>query len=118
VTVLLQDIAALLAPLAPAGGIWPLVNTAEPPVFPYITFQRIVSTDNVTMTGPSNLQNTRVQIDVFSLRISEVDAMVTAMDALFLASPIQNVPIAQSDGYEDAVKAYRIMREYSVWATN
>jgi len=117
-TTLIEDIQSLLTPLAPAGGVWYSINTTEPPVYPYIVWQRIASSDNATMQGPSNLQNTRIQIDVFSLRISEANALREALDAAFTSASITNIPLSTSENYEDMIRGFRLMREYSVWATN
>ena len=63
-TTLIQDVQALLSGLSPAGGVWYAINTTEPPAYPYIVWQRIVSVANVSLGGPSNRQNTRIQIDI------------------------------------------------------
>lgn len=117
-TTLVEDVQILLNTLAPAGGVWYGVNTTEPPAYPYIVWQRIASSDNVSMTGPSNLQNTRIQIDVFSLRISEANTLRDALDIAFNSASITNIPISTSETYEDMIRGFRLMREYSVWTTN
>ena len=113
---LIEDLSALLGPLNPAGGVWYGANTAQPPVYPYIVFQRVVSTANVSMNGPSDVQNTRVQIDIYALRISEAAALDSALDAAFAGAALVNVPISSQDFYEDMVKAFRISRDFSVWS--
>lgn len=122
VTTLVQDLNSALAALAPAGGAWNSVNTAEAPVYPYVIFQRIVSTDNNTLSGPSDLQNTRVQIDVIGRSYGDTDALAkqvrAALIAAFSTFPRACVPISSFDVYEDAVKAFRVSADYSIWATN
>ncbi len=120
-TTLVQDINTALLTLAPAGGIWNAINTSEPAaaaVVPYIVFLRIVSTVNNTLKGASDLQNTRVQIDVFDRTYSSAAAMaaqvVTAMTTAFPTC----TQISSFDVYEPAVKAYRISADFSVWAKN
>ena len=117
-TTLVQDVQALLATLAPAGGVWYGINTTEPPTYPYIVWQRIVSVANVSLAGPSNRQNTRVQIDIISLTIGEASAIETALEALMAGASIVNVPLSSQDTYEDAIKAFRIIKDFSLWATN
>lgn len=118
-TVLVEDVYTLLSTLAPAGGVWPMVNSAGAPAYPYIVFQRVVSVDNVALGGRSVMQNTRLQIDVYALSYLQADALATAIDSAFASWALwQNVPIAQQDLYEDSVKAFRISRDYSVWSTN
>ena len=117
-TTLVQDVQAVLATLAPAGGVWYAVNTTEPPVYPYILWIRVASTPNVSLAGPSNLQNTRIQIDIFSRQVSELLAMESALEAAMAASGLQNVPLSSMDLYEEPVRAYRASKDYSVWSTN
>lgn len=116
-TTLIEDLQALLNPLA-AGGSWYGINTAQPPVFPYIVFQRIASSPNVAMTGASALQNTRVQVDIYAQQISQAVTIESAVEAAFAAWAVTNVPVLSQDFYEDAVRAYRVSKDYSVWATN
>ncbi len=113
-----QDIYALLAPIAPAGGVWQLSNTREPPVYPYVVFSRVSSTDNVSLGGPSAMQSTRVQVDMYALKLSEINALETAVETAFKAWAVQNVPLSSQDFYDDQVKAFRTSRDFSVWATN
>lgn len=117
-SVLLQDIQALLITLAPAGGVFYGLNTTEPPAYPYIVWQRIASTANVALGGSSAMQNTRIQVDIMSRTIAEVASIETALEAAFAASSIVNVPISSQDIYEDLVRAFHVMKEYSIWATN
>jgi hypothetical protein len=117
VTTLIQDLQALLLPLT-AGGAWYGANTQEPPTYPYISWVRISSSPNVTLQGPSALQNTRIQIDVFSLSATESKSISSALESAFNGSAITNVPLSSAVQYEDMVRAYRITKDYSVWATN
>lgn len=117
-SVLVQDLQALLVTLAPAGGVFYGANTTEPPTYPYIVWQRITSTTNVSMGGASATQNTRIQIDIMSQTIPEATAIETALETAFAASSIVNVPISSQDIYEDLVRAFHVMKEYSIWAAN
>lgn len=116
-TTLIEDLQTLLAPLA-SGGSWYGVNTTEPPVYPFIVFNRVVSTPNVSLDGPSDLQNTRVQIDIYSRQISEAASIEAALEAAMVAWPVTNVPLSSMDMYEDTVRAFRVSKDYSVWARN
>lgn len=116
-TTLIEDLQTLLNPLA-AGGSWYMLNDQEPPTLPFIVFQSIVSPTNNSFQGPSNLQNTRVQIDMFGLRMSDVITVANAIESALLASNIGNVQLSVQDMYEPAVKLSRRMMEYSVWSTN
>lgn len=112
-----QQLAGALNPLV-AGGAWYQINTSEPCVYPFIVFTRIVSTTNVSLQGASDLQNTRVQVDIFLRDPSTLETLEKAVDAAIAAAfPNTSIPISTQDLYEDAVKAYRSLREYSIWGT-
>lgn len=117
-TTLIQDLQTLLATLAPAGGVWYGANTVEPPTYPYIVWQRISSTANVNLQAPSNVQNTRVQIDIFSREVSELVSLESQLETLMAGASMVNVPLTSQDLYEDPVRAYRCIKDYSVWSTN
>ena len=115
---LTEQLQSTLSPLA-AGGSWYGINTTEPPVYPYIIFNRIVSSTNNTLSGPSNLQNTRVQVDVFSLRQSDASAIELAVEqAMTAATAFGSIQISQQDTYEAEVKAFRCSADFSVWSVN
>ena len=112
---LIEQIQALLDPLA-AGGAWYAVNTAEPPVYPYIAWQRITSAPNVSLLGPSDVQSTLIQVDVYSRQVGEMDLIGKLVASSFAAWPVQNAPQASQDLYEAPVKAFRISQDFLVWS--
>ena len=115
-TTLVEDLQALLDPLA-AGGAHYAINET-PATIPYIVWLRVDSTPNVALGGPSALQNTRVQVDVYAKSFQAAVAIEVALEAAFAASSIQNVPVLSQDFFEDDVALYRISKDYSVWASN
>lgn len=117
-TTLVQDIYTALAALAPTGGVHVSINESESGVFPYIVFQRIVSSENVSLGGPSNLQNTRVQVDVFHRQYSAAASLAALVRAALLAAFPTCVPLTSFDVYEDPVKAHRVSADFSIWSTN
>lgn len=117
-TTLIEDLRGALLALAPAGGIWYSINTTEPPIYPFIVMQRVVTTANVSVLGPSALQNTRFQIDIYSKQISEAASIAKALQTLMAASAITNVPLTSQDFYEPEAQAHRVSMDFSVWATN
>ena len=116
-TTLIEDLQALLDPLA-AGGCTYIINTDEPPVVPYITFQFIVSTTNNSLAGASDLQNTRVQIDIFAQGPSDMVSISAALESAMAGASFTNVQLSQQDLYEDPVRLFRRMYDYSVWSKN
>jgi hypothetical protein len=115
---LIQDVQAKLVSLNPAGGVFYGINTTEPPVYPFIVWQRVVSNANAVLQGPSDLQNTRVQVDIYSRSLQQAAQLETALEAAMAAWSVQNVPISSVDVYEEEVRAYRITKDYSIWSTN
>ena len=117
-TTLIEDVQALLNPLA-SGGAWYGINTQQPPTLPYIVFQRVSSTANVAMGGASALQNTRIQVDIYGDRQSDCETVEQSIEAAMAAWPTwQNVPLLSQDFYEQDVRLYRVSKDYSVWSTN
>lgn len=117
-TTLVESVQSVLAPLVPAGGSWYQINTAEPPTLPYIVFGRIPSPANVTLQGPSGLQNTRLQIDLYSRSVQELIALGDALETAMAAASFTNVQLTQRDLYEADTKLHRSCYEFSVWSTN
>lgn len=117
-TTLTEDLEALLTTLAPAGGVWCDINTLGSPTYPFIVFQRIASSPNVSLLGPSDLQNTRFQIDIYTRTKQEQLQLETALENLMAAWAVQNVPLLAQDFYESEVQSFRCSRDYSVWAKN
>ncbi len=115
---LIQDVQAKLVSLNPAGGVFYGINTTEPPVYPFIVWQRVVSNANAVLQGPTDLQNTRVQVDIYSRSLQQAAQLETALEAAMAAWSVPNVPISSVDVYEEEVRAYRITKDYSIWSTN
>jgi hypothetical protein len=78
----------------------------------------VVSNANAVLQGPTDLQNTRVQVDIYSRSLQQAAQLETALEAAMAAWSVQNVPISSVDVYEEEVRAYRITKDYSIWSTN
>jgi hypothetical protein len=115
---LIQDVQTLLATLAPAGGVWYGLNTAQPQVFPYIVWSRVASTPTTSLGGPSLLQNTRLQIDIYARTVSEAATIESALETAMQASSITNVSLSSQDIVEPDTRLFHVIKDYSVWATN
>ena len=112
---LLEQVVQVLNSTGPAGGVHYAVNMDEPLVLPYITLLRVSSTTNVTLQGPSDLQTTRIQIDVYAETILAADALLQqASDALLAAIGPACVPGSTQDSFEPAIRAMRITRDFSI----
>lgn len=114
---IIESVHAVLNPLA-AGGSWYQVNTAQPPVLPYIVFSRVPSTINYSLKGPSDLQNTRFQVDLYTRTVAELVSIGTALEAAMAAALFTNVLLSARDIYETDTKLHRSCFEYSAWSTS
>lgn len=121
---LIETVLGILDPVA-AGEAWYGINPREPlatdqfgAVKPYITFQRVVSTDNNSLGGASARQNTRLQVDYFAPEISDAVALSKAGDAAMFAAfvkPNSCVALTSQDLFEEPVRLWRVSRDYSIW---
>ena len=112
---LMQQISRVLAPLA-AGGAWPGRNTVEPPVYPFITFFRIIRPNNISFDGPSDMQPSRIQVDAFSLRYAEAAAIGAAIRSAMLAAFSIGSIDEQDFPPDPDANAFRCSIDFNVWS--
>lgn len=109
------DLLALLNGNTDAGiNVFPMVAT-QGVVAPYITYQRIVTNTENTVSGSPGLSNTRMQIDVYAKTYAQAQSIATQVDQLVSASSLQCWSMRFQDVYEDAVRLFRVILEYSIW---
>lgn len=118
-TTLAETIQAALNPLT-AGGSWFMLNTTEPPVYPYIVWFNAASSTNNSLQGASDLQNTRVQVDIFHQSsiagaASQLTTIAAAVSAAIAASGLTAVQLSSSDMSVPELRAYRRVMEFSIW---
>jgi hypothetical protein len=111
---LAETIQALLDPLA-TGGAWFMDNTQDPPAFPYIVWLYATSSTNVTLSGPSDLQNTRLQIDLYDKSAQGLQTLEAGVRSAMQASGLTNVPLTSFDASVPELRAFRRVMEFSVW---
>jgi len=119
-TTLVEDLFAVLDH-AVSGQAFYAANTKElneDTVFPYLTFIEVSSNTNNTLDGPTDLQNTRIQVDVFCDTVAGLQTAVAAVTAAMAAAPFKNVQLTSQGGYEDQVRLFRRSLDFSVWSTN
>lgn len=104
----------LVAYLAPVAELHPLVapqNTA----LPYVTYHRVASSVNNVLSGPPSIDNARMQIDVWGGTYAEAQRLAQAIIVAMQSWPVQNVLLNNYDLYEQEVKVYRVLLEFSIW---
>ena len=109
-----EQLQAVLAPLV-GGASFPnlAAQEAEPP---YIVYQRIVSITHNNLLGPSDLQNTRVQIDAYAKTYAQAQQIASDIRLAMLAAPFTNLQISEQDFFETEVRLHRVSLDYSIWA--
>jgi hypothetical protein len=99
-----------------AGGrVYPDVAPASP-VKPYIVYQSVGGVDETTFDGADSLQNSRMQVSVWSASRGEAGAIIQQVRAALTAEPVRGVPIgAPVSVYEDDTKLYGSQQDFSIW---
>lgn len=111
---LIEQMQTELSPLA-TGSAHYMMNMRMSKDYPFITLSRVASTDNVSTTGPSDLQNVRVQIDIHARTIAEAHALQQQVKTAMDEWGVQNVPLSSVDLFEEATQTFRVSLDYSVW---
>lgn len=109
------QIQALLGALV-SGRCYPIVNTSTDIVSPYITFQVVAATPEVTLSGPSGTENMRVQVDVWAETFGGSKLLASQVKAAMQTASFVNVPVMSQDRYEEVTQEYRVSMDYSIWS--
>lgn len=87
-------------------------------VKPYITYQSTGGQDETTLDGPNTLQNSRMQVNVWSTSRVASSALMKQVHQALTAAPIRGVPIgAPVSGYEEDTTLYGSRLDVSIWYT-
>jgi hypothetical protein len=99
-----------------AGGrVYPDVAPGSP-VKPYIVYQSVGGVDETTFDGVDTLQNSRMQVAVWSTTRAEAATIIQQVRAALTAEPVRGVPIgAPVSVYEDDTKLYGSRQDFSIW---
>ncbi len=109
-----QQLQAVLAPLV-GGASFPNLAAQGTPA-PYIVYQRIHSETNNQLQGPSDLQNTRIQIDAYASTYAGVQQLAASIRSSMKTAAFTNVQLSEQDFYELDVRLHRISLDYSLWS--
>lgn len=108
-----EIIQAALAPCATGGAHQDIAPQGTQA--PYIVWTEIVSATNNSLDGASNIQNARVQVDVYAKTQADRRTAANAVKTAMAAIASQNVQISSQNQYEPDVKLFRAILDYSVW---
>lgn len=97
-----------------AGRVYPLIAPNKPTV-PFIIYQNIANTPEVTLADGIPINNTRMQIDCYDKTYAGAKALAVSIQIAMAAASFINVPAMSQDLYEADVKLYRVQQDYSLW---
>ena len=109
-----EQLQAVLAPLV-AGRSFPNL-AAQDTALPYIVYQRVVSVTHNTLQGTTDLQNTRVQIDVYAKTYASAQQLAAAVRSAMSTASFTNLQISDQDFYEAEARLHRVSLDYSIWS--
>jgi hypothetical protein len=109
------DIQTLLAALV-SGRCYPLV-APELVVKPYIVYSVISNVPSVSLDGPTDTEQRRIQVDVWGETYASVKGLEVTIKSTMAGSSIVNIPLSTMDLYESETKLFRISMDFSVWIT-
>ncbi len=110
-----EQLSALLTDATTAGSqVYPVI-APDQTVAPYISYQIVATNNENILSGSSGLVNSHVQIDIYSPTYLQSWAIAAQVDVLMSGWSVQNVSKPAQDLYDETVKLFRVMREYSIW---
>lgn len=107
---LLESIQASLT--TAVGRCYPMTSPVKP-VTPFAIYSQITNLPQVNMATEVSIENTRIQVDVFSKSYSEVQTKADAVRSAMIA--LGGIPQSAGDIYESEVKLYRVTQDFSFW---
>lgn len=94
------------------GRIWPLF-LPEKGVYPAITYQNITEIPHNHLKGASDVENSRLQIDIWAESYGEVKELFQEVKTSM--NGISSLLIGTRHEYEENTKLYRVSADFSVW---
>ncbi|SRR6266404_361022 len=118
-----EDLVTLLGPLVPNGDGSKRVYGSigkQGTLMPYIVYQRVISQVENILDGNGNppINNTRMQIDVWSNSYADAQATAAAVRVAMLGWATKNLNNGEQDFYEQDTRLHRVMMDYSIWHYN
>lgn len=104
----------LVAYLAPITALHPMV-APQGSALPYATYQRVASPVTNVLSGAPPIENTRLQVDVWASTYQAAQTLARSITTAMQAWAVQNVLLNSYDLYEQDVKVYRVLLEFSIW---
>ena len=117
-TATITAIITLLSPLV-SGRFHPDGEAPQSPKPPYMIWNDVTSSVSNTLSEGINIDQMRMQIDVFARRKMDllvlVDQIRAAMEAAAISEAIPNICLTAQGMFEPEVKLQREILEFSIW---
>lgn len=109
----LRDNAGVAAVVS--GRIYPLI-LPQGCILPAISYERVSTSPVVSLSGFSNLESARVQIDCMASTYSAAKGLAALVfTAMNSATLFKSVPLGQTDILENDTMTYRVSMDFSAW---
>jgi hypothetical protein len=111
-----EDLKSMLTTALPAVPVYPNI-AMQGSALPYIVYQRLISQVENILAGNGNppINNSRIQIDVWSQSYASVQATAASVRSAMLGWNVQNISQGEQDFYESDTRLHRVMMDYSIW---
>lgn len=81
----------------------------------HVIFQRISSFPVVALQGEAPIENARFQIDCYSRTAAGASTLASSVKTAMAAAALINQRVNESAAFEDGVRLYRKVLEFSLW---
>ena len=83
---------------------------------PYVIYQKTSGVRIADLSGETGLSNPQFQIDCYAATLGQATALRDAVRKVLLAEPaLRAVHVNESSSYEESVKLFRELQEFSFW---
>ena len=95
--------------------IYPLIVPQES-AMPAITYARVSGGQQNDLSGYSNIENPRIQIDCWATSYKEIKTIAENVHAvLYAATTFKAILVSDMDLYESDVELYRETMDFKIW---
>lgn len=112
---MITDFVALVGAIV-GGRVCPQAFPNKPEA-PYITYFRPANTEENTLAkngGTGNMENTRLQVDVWSERYLEAQDLAEQVRVAMKGWNVSNIKTLEFDAYDEEAELHRVVLEFSV----
>jgi hypothetical protein len=108
-----NDLNVILSPLV-SGRCYPLV-APDNAVKPYILFQVIKNSPEMSLDGTNTIDRCKVQIDIYGDSYASIKQLESQVRDTMASANFTNTPLFFKDLYDEDLNLYREQMKYSTW---